>query len=637
MEPSHYIAVAESAGAGGDARTRVALGPVAELGRLPRPVEVEGLSFFLIRNGDGFQLLSRVCPHKGGIVEDAGSCFECPRHGWVFERDSGAGITSPAQGLASYPVFELESSLYADLPVGSVDRERQRRAPTAPLTFQLHAHACIEVKYRGFSFLTDPWLEGPAFFGSWLHYPAPRVDARKLRPSAIWISHEHSDHFHEPTLSLLPPSTPVYVPDFPNRRLPARLHALGFQNVVALPFGEPVDVSDGVRITVFEPASLWNDAILLFEVEGFRWLNLNDAGVNHRIAQLVGPVDLISSTFSPGASGYPLTWTHLSDEEKVDILDRSRQGSLDMLRDAVRAYGARELLPFASFFSLWRPEHLRYLSLFRKNAPADVVAAFEGTDVDVIDLLPGEVWNAANGKRTRLPLESRETIFDPERMLAHATERWDAELFASAFPTGASPTAAEVQAYFLRLNDAPEMRFCEDLTCSIRGLDADGRTELEVSFEVADGRLAVQAERYAHPNVVIALPCPVLGHIVAEDVSWDEAFIGYWCELSRAPDVYHAGFWRLLQAPYYERAAGLSGGSPLGADATIAGVLEEYGDVADRILRRHGLYCLGCQHSPFETIRLGARKHALTDEQVDRIVAELGELAPLRAQQVSSP
>ena len=43
----------------------------------------------------------------------------------------------------------------------------------------------------------------------------------------------------------------------------------------------------------------------------------------------------------------------------------------------------------------------------------------------------------------------------------------------------------------------------------------------------------------------------------------------------------------------------------------------------DVVLRRHGLYCFGCSRSPFETIRLGAQKHGLTDHELERLVAEL--------------
>ena len=602
----------------------VEIGRQDDLGALPRRIEIASASYFLARAGDELRLLSSVCPHKGGIVQDAGDHFQCPRHGWQFDHDTGRCLNAPTRSLSSFPVFERDGVLYAELPARALERGGDRPPLTAPLTFQLHAHACLEIRYRGFTLLTDPWLVGPAFFGSWALWPPPRVDVARLRPDAIWISHEHSDHFHPQTLVAFDRSTPVYVPDFPNRRLPARLAELGFEDVRPMPFGETVALADDLTLTCFEPASLWNDTILLIEANGFRYLNLNDAGINHKIAQLVAPVDLISSSFSPGASGYPGTWRHLAREEKLEIMERSRQGSLDMLRDAAHAYGARYLLPFASFFTLWHPDHRAYLELFRKNAPADVAAFFADTDVDVIDLLPGEVWNAQNGKRTRLSYEDREHVFDIDRMVRYADESWDEDTFRAYFPAANGLAAEEVEQHLLRLNETPEMRFCEDLTCVLRGFDEEGRFPLEVSFEVAGQRLRI-IEPSAEPSLTIEVPLGILERLVKDDVSWDEAFIGYWCRLDRSPNVYHAGFWRLLQAPYYARPPQLPADVPveLGPDSTIAEVLEAHGEPADLILRRHGLYCFGCSRSPFESIRLGAQKHGLTDHELDRLVGEL--------------
>jgi CMP-N-acetylneuraminate monooxygenase len=603
----------------------VELGRADRLETLPQRVEIGSTAHFLVRSTDGLRLISSVCPHKGGIVQDAGDHFQCPRHGWQFEHATGRSLNAPTRSLSSYPVFEREGVLYAELPRRALRRGGDRPVLVAPLTFQLHSHACLEIRYRGFTLLTDPWLAGPAFFGSWALYPPPRIDAKKLQPDAIWISHEHSDHFHPQTLALLDRATPVYCPDFPNRRLPARLVKLGFEDVHPMPFGETVELDDDLTLTCFEPASLWNDAILLLEANGFRYLNLNDAGVNHKIAQLVAPVDLISSAFSPGASGYPATWEHLKREEKIEIMERSRRGSLDMLLDAVGIYGARYLIPFASFFTLWHPDHRRYLELFRKNAPADVAAFFADGPVEVIDLLPGEAWNAQNGKRTRLPFEGRENVFSIERMARYADESWSEETFLAFFPHAHGLAVQEVEKYLLRLNDTPEMSFCEDLTGVLRGFDEQDRASVEVAFKVAQHGLEVLPQSPPEPNVTIQMPIGLLEQVVRENVSWDEALIGYWCRLDRSPDVYHAGFWRLLQAPYYRRPPQLPAESSheIGADSTIAEVLERHGEAADLILRRYGLYCFGCSRSPFETIRLGSQQHGLTDHELERLVGEL--------------
>ena len=615
----------------GDTSTQtevVDLGPADFVGPLPRRVDIHGRAYFLVGEpGRQLRLLSSTCPHKGGVVADAGGVFECPRHGWRFDYLSGRCLNAPSASLTAFPVYVHEGRLVAELAHVASAPPPHRPALAKPLTIKLHAHACLELTYGDFSLLTDPWLDGPAFFGSWTQYPAPRVGAADLDPDAIWISHEHSDHFHERTLAGLARSTPVLVPDFPNQRLPRRLEELGFVDVRAMPFGDTFELADGVSITCFEPATLWNDSIILVEFGDFRYLNLNDAGINHRIADLVAPVDLISSTFSPGASGYPLTWTHLSDERKADIMERSRQGSLDMLRDAVRAYGASYVLPFASFFTLRRPEHGSYLKSLRKNSPAHVVTALTEEGVKVVDLLPGECWDVGSGDRTTVFEGERDRIFESVEMLAFAQAHWaETELEAAE---KRSVTLDEVRRYFLRLNETAEIAFCEDLTVSLRGITDDDEPALRVDFEVATGRLELCDAR-GESNVTIELPLHILAHIVQDDLSWDEAFIGYWCRLSRSPDVYHAGFWRVLQAPYYGRSHVAPGecNETVHADSTIGEVLEAFGQPADRVLRRFGLYCVGCQRSPMESLRQGALKHGLGEHELERLVAELHESIP---------
>lgn len=593
---------------------------------LPAPITVEGRSYYLVRGEDGYQLLSTICPHQGGEIKDAGSCFECPYHGWRFEHDTGRCINAPNERLSSFPVTVRGRRLFAEVPLPSVHRAPAARVTKhqGPLTIQLHAHACLEILYEDFSLLTDPWLCGPAFLGAWTHYPATVVNVDKLRPSAIWISHEHSDHFHEPTIVRFDRSTPVYVPDFPNHRLVERLAALGFSNVHAVAFGTTYQISEKIKLTCFEPESMWNDSIVLIEIDGFRLLNVNDAGLNQRIASRVGRVDAVASSFSPGASGYPLTWSHLGDDEKIQIMERARHGMIQMLKEAMKLYGGEYLLPFASHFALWHPAHREYVRLMRRNTVDDVVRAFAESNVQVVDLLPGETWDLSTGQIKRL-WRQRERLYDREYMLRYLERRFDNGVFEQHHPTSEEATRAEVESYLLALGELPEVAFCEDLTVKLRAGNAD-QDSLEVSFEVAAGRLRVVQDSSQSPDVTIEIPSSILHRIITENLSWDEAHIGYWCRFNRSSDVYHAGFWRLLQAPYFNRPPQLPGNDKsIAADSTIADLIENYGEQAERILRRYGLYCAGCHRSTADTVAFGARQHGIEERQVTRLVRELNE------------
>jgi len=604
---------------------RIRIGRPEDFSRFPAVITEGSRSFFLVRQSTGFALLSNVCPHQGGAVYDKGTCFECPLHGWQFDRATGRCLNAPSRSLAMIPVVEDDGVLFAELPAPvHIDRVAHGgRAAKAGLTIALHSHACLEISYEGFTLLTDPWLDGPAFLGAWKQSPAPDTTGGELRPDAILITHEHSDHFHEPTLRHFNRRTPIIVPDFPNERLPRRLAALGFTDLHLLRFGEPTRLRKGWSLTAFEPASYWNDAFVLVDVDGFRIFDINDAGVNARIAKMVGAVDALAVQFSAGASGYPWTWAHLSDDEKVEISRKACEGKLQLIREATKLYAPSAVLPFASHFALWHPSHLQYSSLMKRNTLADVKAILADTDVDVIDLLPGDTWDVGRGVIRRGS--------DQVRLKADTTSESGVPLQpddASAIPTDETLTRNELAAYLHRLNEVPEIAFCEDVTVRLQAESASNpAASIDLSFAVTAGRLSMLTIPAASPNLRISLPLAVATAVVRQELSWDEAFIGYWCRFDRRPNVYHSGFWRLFQAPYYKRPIDVreSAPSPISPSSTVADVLEAHGDRADRILRRYGLYCLGCHHSTAESLEMAARQHGLEPKRCDLLIKELNQ------------
>lgn len=605
--------------------TRTRLGAIGEFADLPAKITQGARTFFLVRDNAGYRLLSSVCPHQGGEVSDRGTSFECPLHGWRFDRVTGRCLNAPSKALSAVPVFVDNGVLYAELPgEGSFERVRKAVSVSKPgLSVHLHAHACLEISYEGFTILTDPWLDGPAFMGAWAQYPPADASGAELHPDAILITHEHSDHFHEPTLRHFDRGTPVYVPDFPNRRLPARLAALGFTNVTALPFGHAHELHAGWRVTCLEAESYWNDAFALIDIEGFKIFDVNDAGVNHRIARMVAPVDVLAVQFSAGASGYPWTWAHMTDDQKVAISVQACAGKLKLVREAAQLYGAAAVLPFASHFTLWHPTHARYARLMKRNTLADVQKALADLDVDVIDLLPGETWNV--GKGLIHHSDDRDDWFQPPAIESYMDGAVDAETFASHHPADESLSRRELVDYLERLNDVPDIVHCEDLSVRIQAPASSGERGIDVSFQIDAGHLTILPSAPDRANLDMEIPLGVLTSVIREGLSWDEAFIGYWCRFDRHPNVYHAGFWRLFQAPYLKRQGGRtpSAAAAINAGSTIAEVLEAHGPDADRIFRRYGLFCLGCDHSTAESIEMGARNHGVNPRRVEQLLREL--------------
>lgn len=201
------------------------LGSIDEFKSKINEVSIKNEKYYLINEDSTFKLLSRKCPHQGTYVTYCDNKFICPAHGWKFGLEGNCENVVNKQ-LTNYKVLEQNGELFVSID-SKAHIQTQKRFKADP-TFKLYSHASLEIEYNGFNLLCDPWLDGPAFMGAWLQYPPSSISAKHLNPHAIWISHEHSDHFHEPTLRKINKLTPVYIPAFPNKRMEDKLRNLGF-------------------------------------------------------------------------------------------------------------------------------------------------------------------------------------------------------------------------------------------------------------------------------------------------------------------------------------------------------------------------------------------------------------------------
>jgi len=106
------------------------------------------------------------------------------------------------------------------------------------------SHASILVTLSGKRFLFDPVLAKPPHLGSWLFYPEMKMDPCLLEVDAVFVSHQHQDHFDVEFLKLLPSETKIYIvsgrPQFAKM---FEHHGIKF---IEIPENEPFDLGDGV-------------------------------------------------------------------------------------------------------------------------------------------------------------------------------------------------------------------------------------------------------------------------------------------------------------------------------------------------------------------------------------------------------
>ncbi|OYY79556.1 MAG: hypothetical protein B7Y43_00240 [Sphingomonas sp. 28-62-20] len=263
---------------------------------------------------------------------------------------------------------------------------------TTNLSVTMIGHAGLLIEAPGIGLLTDPWLGGRIFDNSWeLALPALPLADFVDRVTHVWISHEHPDHLHWPSLRAIVaargPAIALLFQEHPSRAVIDQLGRLGF--------GAAIELRPGCWHR-FGPAALRSlpagriDCGLAVRIGDDVIVNLNDAKLSpsrlRGLRRAIGRPRLIAAQFSIAGWQPPE-----ADRPATKVLDRTIA--------AWRALAPAEVLLFASHARFCHPDNAW---LNRHALPADrAVDRFAAaTGVTPFCLSPGERWSAAIGAIT---------------------------------------------------------------------------------------------------------------------------------------------------------------------------------------------------------------------------------------------
>lgn len=149
---------------------------------------------------------------------------------------------------------------------------------------------------------TDPWLEGSAYFGSWIHthaIPAEQMEHVRACPY-LWISHGHPDHLSLESLEKLRDKE-ILLPDHYGGRISHDLVGMGYK-VRVLKDGEWVQLSDNLRVCSI--GNYYQDALLLCALGDSLIVNSNDSGDLGAGAYVKSQVEKYERSFLLALTGY---------------------------------------------------------------------------------------------------------------------------------------------------------------------------------------------------------------------------------------------------------------------------------------------------------------------------------------------
>ena len=211
-------------------------------------------------------------------------------------------------------------------------------------------HACLALYRRGEppTLITDPWLVGSVYWRSWWlqNYPTPGEVDWLARSLHAYITHEHPDHFHMPSIRRLG-SGPAYLfPALAERGYLAYMIQHGYR-AEAVPPRRWQAIGGNVSLLSIP---LWNDdSMLVINTPGALILNLNDAKPQapvlraiRRMADRIGKPRVLLCSYSPASC----INSFLDEAGIVSLKPRSHY--VDYVCRLCNTLGAEFYLPFAS-------------------------------------------------------------------------------------------------------------------------------------------------------------------------------------------------------------------------------------------------------------------------------------------------
>jgi len=235
------------------------------------------------------------------------------------------------------------------------------------------------IEYNGTKILTDPWLVGDEFYGSWTHYPPmDDIDFSVFDDvDYIYISHIHPDHMSRETLERINKDIPVLIHSYDAKFVKMNLERWG-RNVIELSHGDKFECGNGLDIYIYaadncDPSKCFKyfgcgkmeskmgstgiDTFAVIEAGDKCILNVNDCpySLTESTLDFVLPnhpeIDLLLVGYA-GAGSYPQCWDY-SDKDKLEIYGvKKKSYFLTMGLDFINKVQPRYYMPFAGTYVL---------------------------------------------------------------------------------------------------------------------------------------------------------------------------------------------------------------------------------------------------------------------------------------------
>ena len=493
----------------------------------------------IFKDEELIKIFNRKCDHNNGRLCNQAGKIVCPLHGWVFNPETGS--YENVQVVKKEEEFVVEGDFIvvkndksiAELP--SVNENLN-------IKVELLSHACLLFVTDDFSFATDPWIDGFAFAsGWWPSQKPPKNWVEKLNSvDFIYISHNHPDHLNEFTLAKIRKDMQFIVPKFKTDSVSKLLNRFGFKNITSFDLSSYYQYADTpLYLSILKSGDFREDSGFYFTYGNFSCLSTVDSN-DLNFSRFPEHVTMFCSSFAGGASGYPICFENIEEEQKKNVINRNRNALRAQVRRWVGLANPDYFLPYAGFFSE-RAERDSYVkSLNIKNSVQDYVEIFKAREIKVLDLndsdsfvfYGNELNNSTNLKREFELATMPEDFYSKLFGGINLSDEFIEEFFCN------SHFSDNIEVYFQLTND--------DFSRNTRNFVVDfSKKNIEVCFDHFDWeKIKINAESdNANRYLMLKIREDSFNWVVKNNMPFEDLSIGFQCRIDRVPDVYNVKFW----------------------------------------------------------------------------------------------
>ena len=157
----------------------------------------------------------------------------------------------------------------------------------------------------------------------------------------------------------------------------------GFNNILTADFLAIYNIGKDFNICVLKSGDFRDDSGIYIEANGHEFLFSVDANFLNSYV-LPRNIDVFGSAFASGASGFPLCYYNYNDNQKSEIVNRTKTIIRNNLTKLCKELKPKYFLPYAGMFKEKSPRD-EYIKLNNsKNTPDDYVNVFSNLDTVLI-------------------------------------------------------------------------------------------------------------------------------------------------------------------------------------------------------------------------------------------------------------